>query len=66
MANLLTAMAHATTTWTDTGVCPFCDAEIADPGAGFIDHVDDSDDCADDFDTWRTRVADDVTGGWIA
>lgn len=66
IAKVLTAMVHTTTTWADTSVCPFCDAELADPGAGFIDHVDVSDDCAAEFDVWRSNVADDVTGGWIA
>lgn len=59
-------MTHATTTWTDTDVCPFCDDEIADPGPGFMDHIAEHDDCAAGFDDWRTNVADDVTGGWIA
>jgi len=59
-------MTNATTTWTDTGVCPFCDAELADPGAGFIDHIAESEECETGFDVWRTNVAEDVRGGWIA
>lgn len=59
-------MTHATTTWTDNDVCPFCDAELPDPGAGFIDHLDDSEECESGFDDWRTNVVDDVRGGWIA
>lgn len=59
-------MTPTTTTWADNHVCPFCDAELASPGVGFIDHVDDSAECADSFDDWRSNVADDVRGGWIA
>lgn len=59
-------MSHATTTWTNTDVCPFCDAELTDPGAGFIDHIDDSEKCETGFEDWKTNVADDVRGGWIA
>lgn len=59
-------MTHATPTWSDTDTCPFCDAELPDPGAGFIDHLDDSEACESGFDDWRTNVADDIRGGWIA
>lgn len=53
-------MAHATATWTDTDVCPFCEAELPDPSAGFIDHIAESEECESGFDDWRTNVADDV------
>lgn len=59
-------MTHATPTWTDPNVCPFCDAELADPGAGFIDHIEGSDECERGFDDWRENVAGDIGGGWIA
>lgn len=51
-------------TWTDPGRCPFCGEPLASPGAGFVAHLDDSDDCEAAFDTWRERVAGDVRGGW--
>jgi hypothetical protein len=59
-------MTHATTTWSDNDICPFCSVELTDPGAGFIDHIDDSAECEAGFDEWRTNVAGDVRGGWIA
>jgi len=59
-------MTHATATWTGTEECPFCDAELPDPGAGFIDHLDDSDGCEAGFDEWRSNLADDLRGGWMA
>jgi hypothetical protein len=57
-------MIDATT--EDTDVCPFCDAELATPGEEFVDHVAESSDCADRFEDWRTNVADDIRGGWMA
>jgi hypothetical protein len=57
-------MTHTQTTWTGTEHCPFCDADLPDPGAGFIDHLDDSEACEEGFDVWRANVADDVRGGW--
>jgi len=44
--------------------CPFCGAELASPGAGFVRHVEDAPDCRDAFETWRDRVTDDMRGGW--
>lgn len=44
--------------------CPFCGAELASPGAGFMRHIDEVSDCHDAFETWRDRVTDDVRGGW--
>lgn len=44
--------------------CPFCGAELASPGAGFIQHVENAPDCRDAFETWRNRVTDDMRGGW--
>lgn len=58
-------MTHATT-WADNDVCPFCTAELADPGAGFIDHIDDSEECEAGFDEWRSNLAGDMRGGWMA
>jgi len=53
-----------TTTWSDPNHCPFCDGELESPGAGFVDHLDDSSDCEADFETWQSRIAGDVPGGW--
>jgi hypothetical protein len=38
--------------------------ELADPGAGFVEHLDDSPVCESGFETWRTSVADDMRGEW--
>lgn len=51
-------------TWNDPEKCPFCLAELSDPGAGFVAHVDESPVCEAGFDTWRERVSGDVSGGW--
>ncbi|MFB6308037.1 MAG: hypothetical protein ABEH35_01785 [Haloarculaceae archaeon] len=51
-------------TWNDPDSCPFCGEQLASPGAGFVDHVAESPDCEAAFGTWRTRVGDDVAGGW--
>jgi len=53
-----------TATWSDPNHCPFCDSELESPGAGFVDHLDDSPGCEADFDTWQSRIAGDVPGGW--
>ncbi|WP_256393467.1 DUF7501 family protein [Natronoarchaeum rubrum] len=53
-----------TTNWTDPSTCPFCDAALADPGAGFIDHIHDSPDCESGFDQWRSNVSGDMGGEW--
>lgn len=57
-------MSATDATWTDPHVCPFCQTPLADPGAGFIDHIRTSPDCESGFDTWRSNVADDIRGGW--
>ena len=59
-------MTHATATWADPNVCPFCDGELTNPGVGFIDHVGENAGCAQEFDDWRENVTGDVSGGWIA
>ncbi|WP_435334740.1 DUF7501 family protein [Haloarchaeobius sp. TZWWS8] len=53
-----------TPTWSDPNTCPFCDAALTDPGAGFIDHLDESDHCDAGFELWRSHVTDDIGGGW--
>lgn len=54
----------ATTTWTDPSCCPFCDSDLADPGAGFIDHIHTSPECQTEFDMWRSNIAGDMGGEW--
>lgn len=44
--------------------CPFCGAELASPGAGFMRHIEEAADCQDEFETWRERVTEDIRGGW--
>lgn len=50
--------------WTDPDRCPFCDERLDSPGAGFVDHVEESPECEAEFGTWRDRIGDDVAGGW--
>lgn len=50
--------------WGDLLDCPFCSAEVTDPGAGFVDHLAESHSCADAFDDWREAVAGDIGGEW--
>jgi hypothetical protein len=54
----------ASETWTDPNQCPFCDRPIASPGEGFVRHLDESDECDEEFQVWRGRIADDIQGGW--
>lgn len=54
----------ASTDWSDPNQCPFCGDVLASPGNGFIDHVDENENCADRFDTWRGRISDDMHAGW--
>ena len=58
-------MSTRATHWSDTATCPFCGSELADPGAGFVDHIGASPDCQTEFDTWRENIADDLGGTWI-
>lgn len=50
--------------WSDPNHCPFCADKLADPGAGFIDHLDENPQCASGFEQWRDRVAGDMMRGW--
>jgi hypothetical protein len=54
-----------TETWRDPDRCPFCGETLASPGAGFMTHVAERPDCEEAFETWRSRVSEDVAGGWI-
>ncbi|USZ69462.1 hypothetical protein NGM10_06930 [Halorussus salilacus] len=52
------------TTWSDPNDCPFCGAELPNPGAGFVDHIGANPDCEAGFEAWREHIAGDVPGGW--
>lgn len=60
----MAANANTPTNWSDTSACPFCGAELASPGAGFVDHIHDSGACESSFETWRENIAGDLKGGW--
>ncbi|MXV64207.1 hypothetical protein GS429_19480 [Natronorubrum sp. JWXQ-INN-674] len=55
---------NTTTDWIDTVTCPFCGDELASPGAGFIDHIDENADCEAGFEHWRENIASDLAGEW--
>lgn len=57
-------LSMSATTWSDPNHCPFCGAELSNPGAGFIDHLGTNADCESGFETWRQHIAGDVPGGW--
>lgn len=57
-------MAYKRHVWNDPEVCPFCGAQIADGGPGFMAHVEVSPQCMAEFDLWREQVAGDVDGEW--
>ena len=50
------------TDWDDPERCPFCGAALADPGAGFIDHVEESEPCKLGFERWRENVSGEWSG----
>ena len=50
--------------WERPDFCPFCGIELADGGAGFVDHLDDAPECTDRFETWRARVIEKVEDEW--
>lgn len=50
--------------WERPDYCPFCGVELADSGAGFVDHVAASPVCEERFEAWREAVADDIGGEW--
>ena len=37
---------------------------LTDPGAGFIDHLDESESCRERFADWREHIADDIGSEW--
>ena len=55
---------NGTREWTDPITCPFCGGELASPGAGFVDHLDENGACERAFDRWRENVAGDLVGEW--
>lgn len=50
--------------WDDPDFCPFCGERLADPGSGFVDHIETSATCADRFADWRENVVNDIGGEW--
>jgi len=52
------------TDWDDPETCPFCGAHLVDGGAGFIDHIEESEPCRLGFEEWRENIAGDVGGEW--
>jgi hypothetical protein len=54
----------ASESWTDPNRCPFCGRTVASPGEGFMNHLDESEACNEDFRVWRGRIAEDMSGGW--
>jgi hypothetical protein len=51
-------------TWDDPNQCPFCTTELEDPGAGFMDHLEESPVCKQGFEQWRSSIAGDMGGEW--
>lgn len=54
----------STPTWSGPETCPFCGEALADPGAGFIAHIERTPDCKDAFEGWRERIRGDIWGEW--
>lgn len=50
--------------WDDPDSCPFCGTELADGGAGFVDHIGEDDTCRERFEDWRENIVDDIGGEW--
>ena len=52
--------------WDNPDFCPFCGQHLPDGGAGFYDHIQDSDNatCRERFEEWRENVAGDIGGEW--
>lgn len=63
-ARLYTRMSTGTPTanWTDATNCPFCDETLRNPGAAFVDHLEESPDCEAGHDAWTFHVAEDFGG----
>lgn len=51
-------------TWDDPSVCPFCTAELRDPGEGFMIHLEESPVCQEGFEQWRSSVSRDIGAEW--
>ncbi len=50
--------------WSNPDFCPFCGAELTDPGQGFLDHVEETDTCNERFEDWRENIRDDSGSEW--
>ncbi|NGM70944.1 hypothetical protein G6M89_18370 [Natronolimnobius sp. AArcel1] len=55
---------NGTREWTDPVTCPFCGDHLSSPGVGFVDHVNESGACKQEFDHWRENIAGDLAGEW--
>jgi hypothetical protein len=51
-----------TANWTTETNCPFCDDDIDDPGAGFVDHLKTNPECKSGHDAWKFHLSDDFGG----
>lgn len=60
----MSVTANTPSNWSDTSSCPFCGAELASPGAGFVDHIAESPECDAGFTNWKDNVAGDLGGEW--
>ena len=58
------AATNTPSNWSDPSTCPFCGAALADPGAGFVDHLAESPACESGHTDWKENVAGDLAGGW--
>ena len=50
--------------WDNPDFCPFCGAELADAGAGFMEHIEDAATCRERFEDWRANIVEDVGEEW--
>lgn len=50
--------------WSDPNRCPFCGDALASPGAGFVEHVEEAPDCAEQHGMWKENLSGDIAGGW--
>lgn len=60
----MSSSARTQSNWSDPSTCPFCNAELESPGAGFVDHLKESPACDTEFGRWKHHVADDLGGEW--
>jgi hypothetical protein len=63
-ASTLIGMSVGTPTanWTTEYNCPFCDGNLDNPGAAFVDHIDENPECKSGHDAWKFHLSDDFGG----